>query len=158
MCIRDRDIDDQGQTVDFPEIKTNATDSDTNYHIANADSKVTIIDKVSYENLIPGKEYTVSGTLMDQSTGKALFVDGKKVTATKTFTPTEENGYVELTFTLDASALAGKTTVVFETLKYDGKTVAVNKDIKDKDQTVRFPALRTSAANTATGVIEDIVT
>ncbi len=50
--------------------------------------------------------------------------------------------------------LQGKTTVVFETLKYDGKTVAAHKDIKDKDQTVRFPELRTSAANTATGVIE----
>ena len=100
----------------------------------------------------------MSGTLMDKETGKALIVGGKKVTATKNFTPTEENGYVELTFTLNASAMAGKTTVVFETLKYDGKTVAVHKDIKDKDQTVRFPELRTSAANTATGVIEDIVT
>lgn len=153
-----KDINDEGQTIYFPEIKTNATDSDTKDHIANADKKVTITDEVTYTNLIPGKEYTVSGTLMDKATGKALLVDGKKVTAEKTFTPTEANGSITLTFTLDASALAGKTTVVFETLKYNGKTVAVHKDIKDKEQTVRFPEVKTSAANTATGVIEDIVT
>ncbi len=69
---------------------------------------MTITDKVSYENLIPGKEYTVSGTLMDKETGKALTIDGKRSRQRRTLPPTEENGYVELTFTLDASALAGK--------------------------------------------------
>lgn len=153
-----KDLNDEGQTIYFPEIKTNATDSDTKDHIANADKKVTITDEVTYTNLIPGKEYTVSGTLMDKETGKALLVDGEKVTATKTFTPTEPNGSVTLTFTLNAADLAGKTTVVFEDLAFSGKTVAVHKDIKDKDQTVRFPEVKTSAANTATGVITDIVT
>ncbi len=152
-----KDINDEGQTIYFPEIRTNATDSETGEHIANADKKVTIKDKVTYTNLIPGKEYTVSGVLMDKETGKALKVNGEKVTATKTFTPTESEGYVELAFTLDASALAGKTTVAFEDLKYDGKTVAVHKDIKDKDQTVRFPEVRTTAAQTGKGEITDIV-
>lgn len=153
-----KDIKDEGQTIYFPEIKTNATDSETKDHVANADKKVTITDEVTYTNLIPGKEYTVSGTLMDKETGKALLVDGEKITATKTFTPTEPNGSVTLTFTLNAADLAGKTTVVFEDLAFSGKTVAVHKDIKDKDQTVRFPEVKTSAANTATGVITDIVT
>lgn len=152
-----KDINDEGQTICFPEIKTNATDSETEDHVANAHKKATIIDKVSYTNLIPGKEYIVSGTLMDQKTGKALLVGGEKVTAAKTFTPDSADGYVELKFILDASALAGKTTVVFETLNYDGKTVAVHKDIKDKDQTVRFPKVRTTAAHTATGLITDVV-
>ena len=141
-----KDITDESQSVYFPGVKTTAKDSKTGDHIANADSKVTITDKVTYTNLIPGKEYTVSGTLMDRSTGKTLLVDGKKITATKTFTPGRADGSVELNFTLDASALAGKTTVVFETLKYDGKTVAVHQDIKDKDQTVRFPEIGTTAA------------
>lgn len=153
-----KDLNDEGQTIYFPEIKTNATDSDTKDHIANADKKVTITDEVTYTNLIPGKEYTVSGTLMDKETGKALLVDGEKVTATKTFTPTEPNGSVTLTFTLNAADLAGKTTVVFEDLAFSGKTVAVHKDIKDKDQTVRFPEVKTSAAKTGKGQITDIVT
>lgn len=152
-----KDINDEGQTIYFPEIKTNATDSETGDHIANADKNVTIKDKASYSNLIPGKEYTVSGVLMDKETGKALKVNGEKVTATKTFTPTEPEGYVELEFTFDGSDLEGKTTVVFEELKNDGKTIAVHKDIKDKDQTVRFPEVKTTAAQTGKGEITDIV-
>ncbi len=133
-----KDITDEGQTIYFPKIKTNATDSETEDHISNADKKVTIKDEVTYYNLIPGKEYTVSGVLMDKETGKALLVDGKKITAEKTFVADSANGSVTLEFTLDASALAGKATVVFESLKYDGKEVAVHKDIKDKNQTVIF--------------------
>lgn len=152
-----KDINDDGQTVHFPEIGTTAVDSDTKDHVANADGKVTIIDTVKYTHLIPGKEYTVSGVLMDKATGKAILVDGKKVTASKTFTPDKADGSIELEFTFDAAALAGTTIVVFETLKYDGKEVAVHKDIKDKDQTVYIPEIKTSAAQTAKGTITDIV-
>lgn len=138
LAAAHKDITDEGQTIYFPKIKTNATDSETEDHISNADKKVTIKDEVTYYNLIPGKEYTVSGVLMDKETGKALLVDGKKITAEKTFVADSANGSVTLEFTLDASALAGKATVVFESLKYDGKEVAVHKDIKDKNQTVIF--------------------
>ncbi len=151
------DINDEGQTVIFPEIKTSATDDKTNDHIANAGKKVTINDVVTYTNLIPGKKYTVSGILMDKETGKALLVNGEKVTAEKTFIAEEANGAVTLSFTFDASALAGKTLVAFETLKYKGKTIAVHKDIKDKEQTVYVPKAKTSASNAETGVITDIV-
>ena len=47
--------------------------------------EITINDEVSYENLIEGKVYTVTGTLMDKSTGEPLLVDNKKVTASTTF-------------------------------------------------------------------------
>lgn len=40
--------------------------------------EITINDEVSYENLIEGKVYTVTGTLMDKSTGEPLLVDNKK--------------------------------------------------------------------------------
>lgn len=140
------DIDDEGQTIYFPEVKTTAVDSEDQDHVVKADKKVTIIDTVKYTNLIPGKEYTISGVLMDKETGKALLVDDKKVTAAKTFTPDKADGTLEMEFTFDASKLGGKTTVVFETLKLDGKTIAVHKDIKDKDQTV--------AVKTKTGTVD----
>lgn len=132
------DIEDEGQTIYFPAIKTTAVDSKDQDHVVDAAKKVTIVDTVSYTNLIPGKEYTISGVLMDKDTGKALLIDGKKVTATKTFTPDTADGTVEMEFTFDASKLGGKTTVVFETLKLDGKEIAVHRDLQDKGQTVKI--------------------
>ncbi|CRH92225.1 Uncharacterised protein [Chlamydia trachomatis] len=65
-------------------------------------------------------------------------VEGKPVTASKTFTPQESDGCENVDFTIDASMLAGKTTVVFERLEHDGQTIAVHTDINDEDQTVLF--------------------
>ena len=74
------------------------------------------MDTVAYKNLIPGKEYTVKGTLMDKETKKELQINGKTVTAEKTFTAEKADGSVELEFTFDGSALGGKKIVVFEKL------------------------------------------
>lgn len=72
--------------------------------------ELTITDTVSY-HLIPNKEYKLTGTLIDKESGKSLQIDGKEVTSELTFTPEDAEGTVELSFTLDATALAGKTIV-----------------------------------------------
>jgi hypothetical protein len=41
---------------------------------------------VTYTGLTPGKEYKLTGTLMDKETGKPVQQDGKDVTAETTFT------------------------------------------------------------------------
>ena len=71
-----------------------------------------------YSGLTPGETYKVSGVLMDKATGEPLLVgeEQTQVTAEVEFTPEAAEGTVELTYTLDASALAGTTIVVFETL------------------------------------------
>jgi hypothetical protein len=144
------DLKDEDQTVHYPKITTNATDEKTADHVAYAEESVTIVDTVSYTNLVPGKSYTVSGTLMNKETGEALTVDGKNVTAEKTFTAETSDGSVELTFTFDASALEGKTVVAFETLKYGKITVATHTDLKDEDQTVHYPKITTTATDEKT--------
>lgn len=117
--------------------------------------KRILTDKVCYTNVKPGKEYTVEGTLMDKATGKPLVdAQGKKVTASKTLTPKEANGCVDVEFTVDASLFAGKTTVAFEKLLHEGKEVAVHADINDENQTISFeppPTLKTTATNTNGG-------
>lgn len=61
-----------------------------------------------YKDLIPGKEYTVKGTLMVKSTGEPLLgEDGKPVTAETTFTPDHDHGTVDVTFEFDGSSLKG---------------------------------------------------
>ena len=59
-----------------------------------------------------------------------------EITAETEFVAEESSGTVELTYTLDASTLAGTTIVVFETLYSDGVEVASHADINDESQTI----------------------
>ena len=145
------DLSDEGQTIYFPEIGTTAKDTETNSHVSKADEEVTIVDTVSYQNLVPGKEYKVSGVLMDKETGEELLVDGKNVTAETVFTPEKSEGTVELTFVFDGSALEGKTLVVFETLTYQEKEAATHTDIEDQEQSIYFPQIHTTAKDGTDG-------
>ena len=131
------DLEDEGQTVTFvetPEIGTTATVD--GQHTADPIGEITIVDSVEYSGLNPGQTYTVSGILMDKGTGEALLVDGVEITAETEFVAEASSGTIELTYTLDASALAGTTIVVFETLYSDGVEIATHADINDEDQTI----------------------
>ncbi|MHB0828056.1 MAG: VaFE repeat-containing surface-anchored protein [Schaalia turicensis] len=121
-----------------PTLKTTATDKADGDKTLASSGLVTITDKVCYTNLKQGREYTLSGTLMDKATGGPLMVEGKPVTASKTFTPGQADGCENVDFTIDGSMVVGKTTVVFERLEHDGQTIAVHTDINDEDQTVLF--------------------
>ena len=131
------DIEDVGQTVTvkIPEVGTKASIDGKKEFTANGD--ITIDDVVSYKNLTVGKEYTISGVLMDKATGKPFLVDGKEVYSEVTFTPETADGEVTASFTFDGSVITKDTEIiVFETLCRDGTEIAVHADIDDKDQTV----------------------
>ena len=141
-------IDDEGQTVKIrvPEIGTTATSEDG--HRVDPLGEVTIFDEVSYTNLKPEKEYTVSGVLMDKATGKAfLDADGKEIKAETTFTPTQPTGTVTVEFVFNATGLHGKEVVAFETLYYEGIELATHAEINDEGQTVELknPEIGTKA-------------
>ena len=132
-----RDLEDAGQTITFTELpRIGTTATVDGQHTADPTGEITIVDVVEYANLIPGQRYTVSGILMDKGSGKPLLVDGAEITAKTEFTAEESTGTVELTYTLDASTLAGTTIVVFETLYQDGVEVVSHADINDEAQTV----------------------
>ena len=140
------DITDEGQTVNFPEIHTTATDKTTGTHTGVVDEKTTITDKVDYSNLTVGEKYKVSGVLMNKETGeKLLDKDGNAITSEKEFTAESQNGSINIEFTFDSSLLAGKTTVVFEDLFNEKIKVASHADIKDEGQSVHFPEIHTTA-------------
>lgn len=170
------DIKDDAQTVYIPKIETSAYDKADGDKSFISKGTVTVVDKVSYENLTVGERYIAKGVLMDKTTGKALLIDGKEVTATKEFTTTTVNGFVELEFTFNASELGTRDLVVFEELYqfveveaeedndnttgdssaddteekepvFEERLVAEHKDINDKDQTVSF------ATQPKTGVV-----
>jgi surface antigen len=149
------DINDEGQTVKIknPEIGTKAT-ADGKKEIT-AD-KITITDVVSYKDLTPGKEYKLTGVLMNKATNDKLLIDGKEITAEATFTPKAPTGEVEMTFTFDARGLVIETdTVVFETLYRDGLVFAVHADINDKSQTIKVKPLHGSVSLTKSSTMDD---
>lgn len=150
------DIDDEAQAVSIvvPEIHTNAADGLDGDKEVIADHKATVVDTVSYENLVPGKEYKVSGTLMVKETGEALLdADGNPITASTTFTPEKPEGSVDVVFEFDADLLAGKKLVAFEKLYRNQIEITVHEDIDDEDQTTTVvpPQIGTTATDTADG-------
>ena len=136
-----RDISCESQTIRFAGIATTATDGADGDHIVAPSKKATIVDTVYYQGLVPGETYTVEGTIhvrgndgSDQ--GVLRDANGNAVTASAQFTPTEETGYVEVTFTLDTTNLENAALVVFERLSLDGELRATHEDISDEGQTV----------------------
>ncbi|MEQ7262727.1 VaFE repeat-containing surface-anchored protein [Enterococcus hirae] len=148
------DINDKGQTVEVdkktPKIGTTATDKADKDKTLVTDQKVTVVDEVSYAGLIAGKEYTVTGTLMDKETGKPLMIDGKEPTKSAKFTAKTANGKQDVEFTFNTAGLDDKELVVFENLYFGTKVIATHADINDKGQTVKVDKKTPKIGTTAT--------
>lgn len=144
-----QDIEDKGQTVSFtePQIRTSAAGIAGEKEL-DVYSKNTVIDTVSYDNLIIGQTYTLTGVLMEQATGEPILINGEPLTAQTIFEAKEKSGTIQARFDVDATALKGKNVVVFEKLEYKGREIAAHEDIADKEQTITFknPKIGTSAA------------
>lgn len=146
------DITDSDQSIYYPKIRTTAVDGNTNSHVGVVGGRSTIIDTVTYTNLIVGKTYKVSGYLMNKDTNTAILdKDGNKITSSKTFVAATENGSVDITFTFDSSVMEGSTAVVFEDLLHENVRVTTHSDITDNGQSVAYPKIRTKAHDKQTG-------
>ena len=163
------DVDQQLKVI-APEIGTTATDGVDGDKNVVADDAATVIDTVAYKGLVPGKEYTVTGTLMVKGTDEngnvteeaLLDADGNPVSAETTFTPEAADGTVEVTFTFDSTDIPdGTQLVAFESLELSGIEVAAHADINDYAQTVtvEYPEIGTTAADGYDGdqyVVSDV--
>ena len=150
------DIEDEGQTVTIrnPRISTTALDGIDNDKNIVTDDETVIIDTVSHENLVPGREYTIKGSVQvkgekdGEAVAKPLEVDGKPVTAETTFTPEKSDGTANVTFRFSSRDIEpGTELVMFESLERGGNVLATHEDIGDVNQTVTVtaPAISTSA-------------
>lgn len=128
-----------------PVIGTKACDAATGSHAGSYGAAQRILDTVRYEHLVPGKTYTLTAEIRVRETGEALLLNGKPVVVTKSFVPKAASGEEIVEAVLDTRALAGSTIVFFETLRENGKTIAVHADIGDEDQSIRYPQIRTRA-------------
>ena len=167
------DIEDEGQTVTIrnPRISTTALDGIDNDKNIVTDDETVIIDTVSHENLVPGREYTIKGSVQvkgekdGEAVAKPLEVDGKPVTAETTFTPEKSDGIANVTFRFNSRDIEpGTELVMFESLERGGNVLATHEDIGDVNQTVTVtaPAISTSARDDIDGdkdvVVDDETT
>ena len=131
----------------IPELGTTAT-IDGKKEVG-ATEVFTLEDVVEYKHLVPGKEYTIKGVLMDKTTGEPLLIDEKEIRSETTFTPEEPSGKVIVSFEFDARYIKKDTDiVVFESLYSEDKQLATHADIEDEGQTVtvKIPEIGTKAS------------
>ena len=146
------DTEDTDEMIYFPAMNTDAVDGENKFKLSKADNEVRIVDTVSYENLMTGYEYIVSGYLVDADTGMAIEDStGESISASESFVAERPNGNIDVTFNFDGSKLAGRTVVVFESINVETENdislVAIHEDINDSGQTIRLPKLETSATD-----------
>ncbi|MFN6686900.1 VaFE repeat-containing surface-anchored protein [Enterococcus gallinarum] len=130
-----------------PKLETQASNKSDGEKVVDPLETIVIKDSVSYTNLFVGKEYTISGVLMNKATNAPILQDGKEITSTLTFIADKATGTKDLEFVVNASVLKGQTIVVFEKLFRDGIEVAAHADINDDNQSVRVnnPDVHTTA-------------
>lgn len=144
------DVNSKEQTVKTDkssvEIGTTATDKADSDKIVQANSKESIVDKISLKvqgrGLIEGKKYTAEAQLMKKS-------DQSQIGETVYYTFEYKKGMesVDVEIPVDTAALHNQDVVVFETLykgevtkdteKDSRKKITEHKDINDEGQTVK---------------------
>lgn len=146
------DLNDEAQTVYVPSISTNLIDENSQTNYTYIRDNVKAHDLVTYEGLIAGKTYKLTGTLVEKSTEKT-FVDanGKTATITQTFTPDSDSGSVDMVFDINPSNLKTSALVAFETLSCNGEQVTIENDLDNEQQTLHFPILSTTAKGKVSG-------
>lgn len=149
-----KDISDEKQAVFISaepiSIKTYAKAEDGSKTIPLSKT-AKVVDQVSYEGLIIGETYVVSGVLMLKESGKPVLVEGQQVTASTSFVARETTGTVDVIFEFDATSLKGQSLVVFEKLTYNDTVVAAHEDLSDTDQTVTVGTPSTTGGGAKTG-------
>jgi hypothetical protein len=143
-------------------MKTSAKNKATDKRTVAKGDKVTIVDTITYKNLVVGQKYRVTGEI-HTAENTALAFNGKKITATVDFTPTKSDDTVQVTFPeFSTETLSvGLKMVVFEsmypidskgdkTTDVNGMTLLEHKDMKDSDQTIEVvekgkPEMKTTA-------------
>ena len=149
------DIEDPGQTVRFVKVNTTAKSKTTDSQVLSLKPDV-VVDAVEYKNLIPGKEYRISATLMDKGTNQPITKDGQVVAVEKTFTPTEPNGTIDVEFP-EIDVTPGSTVVAFEKIYMGATLVGRHEDIDSPEQSVYKPEIGTQAKDKDTGKQEVVV-
>lgn len=146
------DINAKEQTLTVPSIMTLARDGKTASHEGSIAKNSTIVDVVRFENLTPGKKYSVTGS------AHIVAEDGKSAdreeigSNSMDFIPDAPNGEVEVAISVDSTKLEEKTAVIFERVKDENTLIAAHEDASSKPQSVSYPAPKAEAPGKKPGL------
>lgn len=155
LYLKHDDINNEDQQVYIPLVKTefidekvDGFDDDDKLKLTSYGKDVKLTDYVSYKNLIVGKKYKLSGTILVKDTGKALLNSkGRQYTATVEFEADKKDSIIKVVFEhVDLTEFTGPIVCV-EKLSADGIDLVTHNDLDDKDQTLTVPGIKTSAAD-----------
>lgn len=121
-----------------PVMETELLDRKTGKQEVNLSKETVLYDIVSFQNLVPGEEYNLTGRLVDKEKGKPLANNGEEILKTITFIPEKPDDSIEMDFKFDSSALGSEAVVAYQELSRDGEVLAVHADINNEKQTVSF--------------------
>lgn len=162
------DINDELQTIYFPDFHTLAADSKNHiYNIAVASTEYEITDNVYYNALQPTKQYKLTGTLYyEDGTPFMAYMNGDKtnkvhVTSNNIFTPDVKDGTTTVTFNFevdDENELKNKSIVIYQSLYYLNDTgdeisdihIMDDNDLTNQDETIHIPEIHTTAIDNTT--------
>lgn len=164
-----KNIKDITQFIYFAKIGTNAKDGTTDIPLVPYGMDTVLKDTVNYENLIPGKEYTLTANIAVKDDKSGTYKDGELlkdangeiIVATAKFIPTAENSTINADGTASGSTLVeipfnttslkGVKLVAFEDMSnMYGISIATHMDINDEGQTVRVPGGYTTVVDDET--------
>ena len=152
IIVSHEDPQDESQTMHVPSISTTLTDQN-GMHQVTGESTVLLVDKVSYQNLMPHSTYQLEGTLMDKQTNRPIKgADGTDIHKSVVFTTQDADGTAEVKFEVPIDLVAGKDIVAFERLSKNDIVLVAHENLKDVAQTVsiRRPTSTPEAKSTST--------
>lgn len=130
------DIDDEEQTIHYPVITRTLARADNGSKVLTRSDAALMSDTITYENLVPGIEYTVDGVMMRKTSEDTLIVGGKAVTERIKFTPDTDSGEIEVVFELDTVSDEIADIVAFERITLNDSLIAEHVDINSEDQSI----------------------
>ena len=158
VIIRHDSLEDQGQSVTYLKVTTQAEDAGTHTRTATVGEREVIVDLVTLEGTIPGTEYTVNGRLVYVEdcvdANGSIHRKGDLIARQKepvVFTAEGTSVTVEVFFEVDSSLLAGISGVVFEDVYQGEVRVGYHHDYTAAIQTPNWPIVKTSAQDGTCG-------
>lgn len=147
---------EEERCVRFVNVSARAVDAADGDKQVVAGSTAKLTATLSYENLLPGQDYEVSGIIhvRDLDGGDAgILVDGagNRFTAKTTFTPASSDGTVQLEIPFDGTGMDGREAMAYLTLSRDGHDIATTADATNDDATVRMRAVGNDGGTGANG-------
>lgn len=135
-------------------LRTSATDALTDTHHGAFSEEEYVKDNILITGLYKGRDYTVSGKLVNKETGEVIKdCEGNDAVCEKSFTASDDSMELEMVFKPDTSAFTGEMAAVgFEKLyrKKDSEEnkieIAKHEDLNAEAQTVHYGGIvKTSA-------------